>query len=361
MSLTRPHVLSLILLLLTARYLHEGRAKALGFLAWLYALSYSAPQTILVVAALFNLGLWVGGDRVNPRTILYPAIGLVLGFLTHPHFPNNVSLWYLQNVLAPLHAWGILTPKLFQGMELLPPRGRDLLLEMPAVAVGVATGLAAYLVRGRKPSPRTWGWLVVMGFFSILTLFSVRFSEYSVPFALVFAASALSNVLQDIDWATWMERHPWGRNLVPSGVLLFLMLAGVLGVARVQGFVINDLHEPMAEAALWVRDNVPEGETVFHSDWGDFPELFFHAPRHRYLVGLDPVFMFVHDPSKWRLWTSITDGHRSDAPGLIRAEFNSRFVLTRTRARTAFDRQLRSLKRAKQRFRNSEFAVFELL
>jgi hypothetical protein len=116
----------------------------------------------------------------------------------------------------------------------------------------------------------------------------------------------------------------------------------------------------MAQAALWVRDNVPAGETVFHSDWGDFPELFFHAPGQRYLVGLDPVFMFMHDASKWRLWTSITGGRRADAVDLIRAEFNSRFVLIRTRSRPAFDRQLRSLKSAKQRFRNGEFAVFEL-
>jgi hypothetical protein len=59
--------------------------------------------------------------------------------------------------------------------------------------------------------------------------------------------------------------------------------------------------------AVWIRDHVPAGATVFTTDWDEFPQLFLHAPLQRYLVGLDPTFMYVTDPARWRAWREVAE------------------------------------------------------
>lgn len=361
MVMTRPHVLSLIILLLAARFLSEGRVKLLGVLGWLYALSYSAPQTLLIMAVFYNLGLLAGRERIRWKTIVYPALGILAGFLTHPNFPNNARLWLLQNLQAPLHAWGVLQPKLNQGVELLPTTGRDFLLGMTAVSVCLVGSVLGYLWRGKRPRARTWAWLGVAGAFLILTLLSMRFTEYFVPFALVFCASAVSDLLEGVDLEGWLENRRIARSVLPSAVLVFLILTGISSVTKVQSFAVKDNHDSLGQAARWLGGNVPPGETVFHTDWGDFPELFFHAPALRFLVGLDPIFMFAESPPKWRLWKSVSEGRRPDAPKVVREVFGSRFILLRTRPRPALDRQLRSAAITKQVFRNANIAIYEIL
>jgi hypothetical protein len=54
----------------------------------------------------------------------------------------------------------------------------------------------------------------------------------------------------------------------------------------------------LSGAAAYLRDHVPDAETVFHSDWDEFPLLFFTAPKLHYLVGLDPTFMLVTDRAR---------------------------------------------------------------
>jgi len=350
-----------MILLLAARLLARERAKLLGVLGWLYALSYSAPQTLLIMTVFHNLGLLAGRGRVRWKTIAYPALGIFVGFLTHPNFPNNARLWLLQNLQAPLHAWGVLQPKLDQGVELLPTTGRDFLLGMTTVSVCLAGSFLGYLWRGKRPSTRTWAWLGVTGAFLILTLLSMRFAEYFVPFALVFCASAVSDLFEGVDVEEWLEKRRVARSLLPSAVLVFLIFTGISSVTKVQSFAVKDNHDSLGQAARWLAASVPSGETVFHADWGDFPELFFHAPELRFLVGLDPIFMFAESPTKWRLWKGISEGKRPDAPKAARDDFSSRFILLRTRPRSELDRQLRSDSGAKQVFRNAKIAIYEVL
>jgi len=51
--------------------------------------------------------------------------------------------------------------------------------------------------------------------------------------------------------------------------------------------------------------NIPAGETIFHLDWDDFPQLFFFNPQFHYLLGLDPTFMYLTSPTRWRLWSDV--------------------------------------------------------
>jgi len=81
-----------------------------------------------------------------------------------------------------------------------------------------------------------------------------------------------------------------------------------------------------APCAEWIRDHVPAGETVFTTDWDEFPDLFFTAPEQRYLVGLDPTFMYVTSPQRWQSWRDIVNGRVADVRRPILETFHSRYL-----------------------------------
>jgi hypothetical protein len=83
-----------------------------------------------------------------------------------------------------------------------------------------------------------------------------------------------------------------------------------------------------AKAADWLTRNTPEGAIVLHSDWDDFPVLFFQDDRNRYIIGLDPTFLYRQDPDRYWEWVNITTG--KTASGIAEAalnRFDSRYIL----------------------------------
>ncbi|MBI2191786.1 MAG: hypothetical protein HYU36_07370 [Planctomycetes bacterium] len=360
MALPRPHVLSLLLLLLTAYCLHRRRCRSLAVLGFVYAWSYAASHLILILAILFNLSLLLARKRPDLRTLLYTAGGLVLGLLSHPHFPHHLTLWYVQTVLAPFHAWGVLQGQLVQGAEMLPPSGRLFATGMAVPSLVLVSGLLGYLWKGQQPGERTWMWLSYSLFFLGLTLLSVRFAEYWVPFTLQLGASVLT------DWMEACDSEPgfrWPRSARWSVPVVFLILseaATTHGILKAQASLTKDGDSSMAEACAWLNDHLPPGEIIFHTEWDDFPKLFFYAPRQYYLVGLDPVFMWRHDRLSAELWMGIGDGRRADFAALVKDRFHSRYLFVRHGQRRALERLLRRSPQARLRYRNSAVSVYEL-
>jgi hypothetical protein len=67
---------------------------------------------------------------------------------------------------------------------------------------------------------------------------------------------------------------------------------------------------------------------VFQTDWDDFTRQFFYYDDARYINGLDPTFMQLHDAALYDEWVDITRG-RVESPGvLIRDRFGAQFVFS---------------------------------
>src|SRR5262249_50584656 len=94
----RPELLALVLVLIAIPLASAHRAKTLGIVAALFALGYTAFQTLLGLCGLFFLyELWVE-KQAAWRLLVFPALGIGLGIAAHPHFPINLRIWFLQNV-----------------------------------------------------------------------------------------------------------------------------------------------------------------------------------------------------------------------------------------------------------------------
>src|SRR5690606_31692210 len=60
--------------------------------------------------------------------------------------------------------------------------------------------------------------------------------------------------------------------------------------------------------------------------WDDFPKLFFHNTRNRYVWGLDPNYLYSEDRGLNKLLIRITKGKEDDAGPLIKEKFDARFI-----------------------------------
>jgi hypothetical protein len=89
------------------------------------------------------------------------------------------------------------------------------------------------------------------------------------------------------------------------------------------GFNFSKYQEAMAAA----RKNSMPGDIIFHSDWDDWPMLFYHNDYNRYIVGLDTTFMYKFSKDLYKKWRDITWGDFVGDPyKIIKDDFGAKIV-----------------------------------
>ena len=83
----------------------------------------------------------------------------------------------------------------------------------------------------------------------------------------------------------------------------------------------------LAPVTAWLRAADPAHPVVFHFSWNDWPELTFWGPENRYIVGLDPHFLYLADPDLWTLYDRIGAGWGNNPSKPIRDRFHARWAL----------------------------------
>ncbi len=112
-------------------------------------------------------------------------------------------------------------------------------------------------------------------------------------------------------------------------MILLVILSSAFSIMRAGNIMRTakpaDLY---ADGARWLQDNTPTGSLVFHTDWDDFPRLFFYNSHNVYLAGLDPTYFQLYDAHLYNLWVKITRGDVQNLSASILENFDTRFVHT---------------------------------
>lgn len=327
MSITRAQSLSLAVLVLGLVWILEGRYKFLAALSFLYVWMYDAFPLILAIAALHFLSVLLLEHRFELRPLLWAGIGIGLGLIINPYFPDNL-----------IFTWHHLLPKLQDatsvsvGNEWYPYDTAQLLKNsLPALAA-FASGILALGLSGRKMDLRTAASFLLTLLFAVMLFKARRFVEYFPPFALIFSAFAWAPLLGG-------ERSPVELGLKPLAglrgsfpvVLLALMVsAGIVKtLPSAQKSIIDSKPYHLYEGASnWLADNTPAGERVFQTDWDDFQRLFFYNTHNTYLAGLDPTYLQLYDRDLYDTWVDITRGRVEQPSRLILEQFAARYIHT---------------------------------
>ncbi|MEY4744385.1 MAG: hypothetical protein RL272_330 [Candidatus Parcubacteria bacterium] len=379
MNLAKTSSLSIALLMLALLAIKKGRPLALFVISWTYVLLYGGWPIMGGVIAVF-LGTRAVIDRLldkhpvhswaapwfwrrlfrgsraavadffatsEVRHALAAAGGLACGVAVNPYFPKNLAFYWEQIVQIAVVGY---KDKIGVGVEWYPYPSYALFVENSAIFLAAAVCLALLIAmvfwndtlkRGAAPITRAEMTAQLAAFFLaaaflILTMRSRRHVEYFAPFAVLSIALFFTMLVSRLDARALNERAKWlfpKPGVLPLVVLTYLgFLFVFLGVRDVSSTKLTYSGgipwTKYAKAAEWLKTHTPAGSIVFHSDWDDFPPLFFQDDRNRYIVGLDPTFLYRQDPQRYWDWVDIASGKRKGASAAaITVEFQSRYIL----------------------------------
>jgi len=319
MEMPRTQALSLALLVTALGALSRGQHLRLFVLSWLYAWLYHV-SVVLVPLAICHMVivffLAPGGLRRLPwRGPAATLGGLVAGLIIHPHSPRTLNYLYQHVVLKVLNRealpvgqeWtdGSITALLQHGWGGL-------------IALCIAVILWVLCQERRSGVTALFG-LCALGA-SLATIQGTRFLEYAVPLSFLTLALALRDY--DPSPPRWGWRPLHRAAAVVLSALLLLSAISVRDAVRTEPNP-DRLNKVMDFAA----SHIPAGEILFHFSWNDFPELVFHGPQYRYICGLDPHFMALHDAELWDLYQRIGEGWGENPSKPIAKDFGARWAL----------------------------------
>lgn len=371
MSMPRAQAVSLLVLLLALHVVLTRRFRWLLPLTFLYVWLYDAFPLILLLAGVYVGATWLLERRFDLAPLGYTALGIALGLVINPYFPNNLIFIYHHLFPKLTDATAISV-----GNEWYPYQTWTLVENSGPALMAFVAGAFALGLRERRMDTRTAVTFLLAVLFGVMLFKSRRFIEYFPPFALIFAALAWTPLLQrwlsganlnlPLDQAiATMPRltsaFRWRSRLL-AGVMVAILLPAVwFNVQATRQSMQNAKpFQRYASASAWLEANTPAGSRVFQTDWDDFPRLFFYNTHNTYIVGLDPTYMQLYDPALYDLWVRITRGHVEAPAQTIVEKFGARYIITDL-DHTAFLREADHDPQLAEVYRDQYAAIYQVL
>jgi len=308
--------------------------------------------------------------RLSPNWLILLVVGggLLAGLVFNPYFPVNIRFYEqqliyigainLRNVIGVGAEWYS-----YNFGELMA-NGAFASLLMLIAALGI-------IFRFKKQSKQTWTLFLLTIFFLLLTLKSRRYVEYYIPFAVIFSAFSISDSLSGLsgqaiinEGKKMVRKTWWGK----AGAIIFLTYIA-LGAGYIAGRdfsgQMKDLRSgyaftEMEPISRWLANNTPAGSRVVHSDWDEFPLLFYHNSHNTYIAGLDPTFLYLANKDTYWTWVNITLGkYQGDVYQAVAEKLGARYVLV-TSDHTAMDGLFSSNPKFIQVYHDREAKIYAL-
>jgi hypothetical protein len=335
-SFLRPHVLSVLLILVALHFLIRDKWKPLAVLGFLYSWTYSFPFILPLIAAPFVLGrLWARPDGTPDMRCLWAALGgVAAGLLVHPYAPYSLdsAATYFDILAVALGRRSAAAVEV--GREFAPYSTRSFLIGFPLLSlIAAGLGLAGWRTT-RKPEPETVALLCVAACSILGTMVYMRSIEYAAPLTAAALAFAVRDWLKAPNadrLQKEFQKRPRKMRCWAAGAALILLFAHLDGAAY--AFRLSSDNEPprFKKAAQWMSEHLTAGETVVNLWWDDFPDLFYSGYRQRYIVGLDPTYLLKFDRQTALKLSAMRTGRAPiDAPWLAK-RFSARYMILRRR------------------------------
>ena len=363
MNMTKAPPFAIIFLVIGTFLMFEKKHWQLFPLAFVFALTYDMFVLLGMAAVIWTVVVAWTEDRFEWQPLAYVALGCVLGLVINPYFPHNLYLFW-EHARVKITAVDFATKV---GNEWYPYDTREFMVNCFVALVAMLVGYLTFDIYDRKRAQKPLFFLILSTALLLMNARWKRFAEYFPPFAVLFAAFTLEQF--------WRGRAVFTR--LPDDVLEYLKpfldreeptaaarahrseetwrivkiafvavaLIGILGanVYRTWDDIRkSDPPDYYAQGAAYMRANIPAGETVFNTDWDDFPRLFYFDSSHAYVSGLDPTYLLDQNAALSKLYERITLGEEEDPGPLIRERFGARWVFSDISHDAFYDVALRS-------------------
>lgn len=273
--------------------------------------------------------------------LLSVATGIIAGLVLNPYFPQNIWFYWQQSILIALVNYQDAIPV---GGEWYPYLLKDLLLVAPHLFALVTGAVVAFIFSLKKQSAQSWFLGFVTVVFFVLTLKSRRYVEYFVPFGVVFSAFSFHYF--------WLHYKHSLRKLFkkPIAAVVMAVLMAAVGpqlyftaTAVKRDFIRGLPFTKFLTESKWLEKNTNQGDIIFHSDWDEFPLLYYHNHHNYYIVGLDPTFLYTTNKDAYLKWYDVTTGKETTSLyDIIRGTFGASYVLVDYNRHKTLDRNIQN-------------------
>lgn len=322
--MVRTQGAALLLLIVALIVLFQRRYRWMVVLSFAFAWLYNGFVLMPVFAGMYTVAEWLETRRINVWPVLYASIGIALGLVINPYFPQNIGF-----ILDHLGAKVDIEGGVEVGIEWYPYALDVLIISSFGALAVLAAGLYGYVRRADMRDRVT----TTLLFAALLTLFmllrSRRFIEYYPPFALLFAAAVWGRPSAH----RLFRYRPRVARTVTVGVAVVGAVLAAITVAGTYQFIASEPDlQTLAGAADWLESNTPPGTMVFQTDYDDFTRLFYYNTSNTYLTGLDTTYLLEADPELWEAWTQIRLGEVANPSKAIVTQFGTQYVVSGTDA-----------------------------
>jgi hypothetical protein len=346
--LAKASPLAIILFVLGLAATWKRKPFLVAFIAFLFALTHGGWVYLIGSIVLMGIGdvlyRFVMEERKSiidllskPYLLSFGAacVGVTIGLLVHPNFPQDFSLLWVQVVKI-----GLQTPfnHVILGSEWLPVTPSWMLAGLALWFIMLGVGIAGVFMAPRKPIELNAAKAVVVFAFPVAALLAMTFKsrrsvEYLVP-ALVLWVPWLWNMI-DLQRFRFVVMESLPKQLREWIPWILIAAIGALIFKNLQStyVILHDGRYPdaiYAEAFSAVSSRAHEGDRVFHSDWDEFPILWSLDDRLKYVAGLDPTFLYEASSTLSDEYRDVTWGQTTTTPeqvwNFVHDRINARFV-----------------------------------
>lgn len=379
MGLIKAQPLSLLILFFGLYFITQNKYFKLTLLSFVYVWAYGGWFLLFVIAVLYVLvsGLDQALEQIKvsrlSRLLTWPAksaswfkypfdfigsfikhifsfshikllasvlSGLLLGLIINPYFPKNLEFYYIHIIKIALVNYQYV---IGVGAEWYPYSVSAFFKNSALPLAFGSLALVIFLNHRRQFNLLAKYTLVLFLTFILATLKARRNIEYLAPWAVIFAAVVFSQAWEAGEIKSQLQEF---KRLIKK---LFLnnIYAQILGSLLVLALIAWSFYlmpyaakksldngigfDYLQSASAYLKEHSQPGEIILHSDWDEFPMLFYHNSKNYYIAGLDPTFMYLSDQALYRKWADITRGERAnELYNIIKSDFKASYVLAAT-------------------------------
>lgn len=309
--LLRPHVLAMVAFVALLWALLRRNGRAVGVTAAAFALAYHGifvPAALLGVVGLYGVLF----NRALVRLSVWGAVGIGVGVLANPYFPENVLLGLTHLKLALNPQLGLTVDI---GLESVPLRSDTFVTAYLFTFVLLAA--AALCLRGRarqdNPDVENTEWLAAAALlFVLLAMKNPRAGEYAGPLLAVLCAAVVR-----------MDPRA-GLPLLGAAVLACVVPTWNLVSRGVPQKPLDDAANNRA-AARAIPTDIP-GALVFNCEWFRSSYVIHERPDLAVLDVLEPALLAEHAPEASAFRAALLAGQVPDPSVFLTHRLNAAYV-----------------------------------
>lgn len=352
----RPAILALTFTMLGLHFISSKNNYGILVVTFLFTLAHISAFTIVIFALISEIIRYLREKEFYKQNIIYSCLGFLFGLAIHPNFPSNIVTIYINGFLTPFYAFE--DQGLDFGSEMFSPNARAVFLNQLTVFIYFAVMFWKILIDKVKISHTGFLFILAAQFYFALSFTGNRFWFMAVALSTL----ALAVFIRD----AFFEGNPRPHHssaAITAYIALSVFIIGVLPIRADEAIRKTKSTEAsriiIEQTALWMKENIPEGEKVFHSSWSLSPFLICLNPKNDYLVVLDPIYMYYWSPSVQNIYQQLCKGKEQDAYYHLKNTFKTRYGLTSVNH--GFYELIDTDPRFKILYRNKDMVVFEVL